>query len=475
MATFYFYDLETSGVNPKSSRIMQFAGRRVNERLEPIGEPDNFYIKLSRDVLPEPDAILLTGITPQQTLQDGLTEAEFLKYFHSDILQPNTTFVGFNNIRFDDEFIRYLLYRNFYDPYEWHWKDGCARWDMLDVVRMTRALRPEGIVWPRAADGSPTNRLESLTSVNHIEHTDAHTALSDVDATIAVARLILEKQPKLFHYLLDMKDKKKVRTLVASNSPFAYVSGRYESRYEKMTIALCAAELPDGSGALVYDLRYDPGAWAKRSDDELREALTSYNEDPAERLPYKTLQYNRCPSVAPFSVVDEASAERLAVDKTVIERHAASLAQHTDLTQRVLKLLDEKKKSYQTTLVPDDSDPDARLYDGFLPEGDRGICREVIAADPSQLAGLQPDFSDARLKGLFPLYKARNYPRLLTDAERVSWEAHVERKLFEGSPNQMERFVKRLVELAGRKGLTEHQRYLLEELKLYAESITPAD
>ena len=108
-ASFFFYDLETSGFNPRSARIMQFAGQRTDMDLKPIGEPVNCLIKLTPDVLPGPDAILVTGITPQKTLADGMTEAEFLRIFYEDVVKPDTIFTGFNNVRFDDEFMRFLL------------------------------------------------------------------------------------------------------------------------------------------------------------------------------------------------------------------------------------------------------------------------------------------------------------------------------------------------------------------------------
>ena len=152
---------------------MQFAGQRTGMDLNPVGEPYDILIKISEDILPEPDAILITGITPQKTIADGITEAEFLKIFDAEINQEGTIFVGFNSIRFDDEFMRFTRYRNFYDPYEWQWKDGRGRWEILDVARMTRALRPGGIQWPFGSDGKPTNRLELLADVNKLDHHSA--------------------------------------------------------------------------------------------------------------------------------------------------------------------------------------------------------------------------------------------------------------------------------------------------------------
>jgi len=473
--SFYFYDLETSGVSPKNDRIMQFAGQRTNENLEPIGDPTDVYVKLPKDVLPQPDAVMLTGITPQKTLQDGITEAEFTKFFEEEIAEPGTIFVGFNNIRFDDEFIRYAMYRNYHDPYEWHWKDGRSRWDILDVIRMTRALRPEGILWPFDSEGNSTNRLEMLTGANSLTHENAHTALSDVNATISLARLVMDKQPKLFTYLLNMREKSKVRQLVTTGEPFAYVSGKYEGRYEKMTVAVIAQELKDKSGALVFDLRYDPRVWASKSDAEILEAIDKRSDNPEDRLPFKTMQYNKCPSIAPYKVVNEECAERLAINRKQISDNFSYLQSSQELIERVMGLVENKKKAFQASFIPDISDPDGMLYDGFIPDADRAESRHLAKLGVTALAGYVGNFEDERLNALLPLYKARNFPKALTEKERQIWEEHVAKKLFDGSPNAMERYYKRLGELFLRDSLTQEQSYLLQELKLYAESITPAD
>ncbi|MEK7059749.1 MAG: exodeoxyribonuclease I, partial [Patescibacteria group bacterium] len=310
--SFFFYDLETSGFNPRLARAMQFAGQRTDMNLKPIGEPVNTLIKLTPDVLPEPDAVLVTGITPQQTLAEGVTEAEFLKLFYAEVAQPGTIFTGFNNVRFDDEFMRFLNYRNFYDAYEWHWQAGCSRWDILDIVRMTRALRPDGIEWPFASDGKPTNRLELLTKVNKLSHIKAHDALSDVMATIDVARLVREHQADLFEYLLKMRDKKTVAELVNKGEPFVYTSGRYSSEYLHTTVAVKLAEHPQAGSTLVYDLRQDPSVFLDMSVDQLVEAWRFTRDPDALRLPIKTLKHNRCPAIAPLGVVkDKTTEERI--------------------------------------------------------------------------------------------------------------------------------------------------------------------
>lgn len=454
---------------------MQFAGQRTDLGLKPVGEPVNFLIKITDDILPDVDATLITGITPQMTLADGLTEAEFLREFAENIATPGTVFVGYNTVRFDDEFMRCLHYRNFYDPYEWQWQDSRSRWDLLDVVRMTRALRPQGIEWPFDINGKPTNRLELLTGLNKLSHEHAHDALSDVNATIEVARLIRNKQSKLFDYLFAMRDKKKVAELVNKNEPFVYTSGRYASEHQKTTVALKICDHPKNNGsALVFDLRHDPAEWASQTAEQLAEAWRWKKDSDEPRLPVKTMAFNRCPAVAPLSVLDADSQERLSIDLAIIKKHHTVLEQAKDLADKLCKAVEILDKKQQTSLVSTDKDVDNCIYDGFFGERDKNAMRVVRAADPSELGNLGLKFDDHRLDALLPLYKARNYPKQLTAEERQEWEKFRTRKLFDGGQkSKLAKYFARLQEVASQPGLTGHQQYLLEELRLYAESIMP--
>ncbi len=488
-ASFFFYDLETSGFNPRSARIMQFAGQRTDMALKPIDDPVNVLIKLTPDVLPDPGAVLVTGITPQQTLADGLTEAEFLKLFYDKVSRPRTVFTGFNSIRFDDEFMRFINYRNFYDAYEWQWKDGQSRWDLLDVVRMTRALRPEGIIWPFTSEGKPTNRLELITKVNKLSHDNAHDALSDVKATILVADLIRHKQKDLFEYLLDMRDKKKVENLVLKGEPFTYTSGRYSGEYLHTTAAVLLSKHPQQDAALVYDLRFDPVQFIDMDIDELVEAWRFKRQpDDTVSLPVKTLKYNRCPAVAPLGVMkDGAAQERLQLSLTTVTKHLKTLRKHQagfagKVLQAVARLDEEREKQAPAPLPDDPLTVDGRLYDGFINDEDRQLSRAVRTARPEELSDLGDTLHDARLKNLLPLYKARNYPRQLTNDERTAWDVFCYKKLLEGGPDsRLAGYLSQLQELvshappAAVNGRSAKDRaYLLEELRLYGESIAPS-
>jgi exodeoxyribonuclease I len=477
MSSFFFYDLETSGVSPREARIMQFAGQRTDLNLKPIGNPYNILIKITEDVLPDPYAILVTGITPQKTLTDGITETEFVKIFLNEIVRPDTIFVGFNSIRFDDEFMRFLLWRNFADAYEWQWKNGCSRWDIMDVARMTRALRPNGIKWPFRPDGVPTVSLESLTSVNKISHSDAHDALSDVNATIEVARMINQNQPKLFEYLLSIRGKKEVAKIVESGQPFVYTSGKYANEFEKTTIVQSLGPHPDKQGVLVYDLRHDPTEWQKMSPEKLADAWKWKKDSKQPRVPVKTLQFNRCPSIAPLGVLDKESSNRLKLDTNNVQKNRKMLDQDKSFAanlREALKLLNQERE--QSQLLPDEAEVDARLYDGFIGDNDKKIAEKVREANTSEISKLANGFKDVRLKQLLPLYKARNYPASLSAEERADWSKYKNRILTSGGEkSRLSRFSRQLVELSEGKlrKLTDDERYILEELRLYAESILP--
>jgi exodeoxyribonuclease-1 len=473
--SFFFYDLETGGFSPRSARIMQFAGQRTDLDLKPIGQPFNELIKLTPDILPDPEALIVTGITPQQTLKDGLSEAEFLAKFHKQVVEPGTIFVGYNSVRFDDEFMRYLHYRNFYDPYEWEWQDGRSRWDLLDVVRLTRALRPDGIKWPFAPDGKPSNRLELLATVNKLDHANAHDALSDVMATIDLARLIKDRQPKLFEFLLELRDKKKVAELVnavetfdsAQAKPFVYTSGKYPGEFEKTTVAVKLANDISGQGALVYDLHFDPDDFTKLSPEELAE-IWKWQKDPeAKRLPVKTIKFNRCPAIAPLTVLDAASQKRIKLDQKTWKANLAKLRKAKDFEAKLREAQKLMEKQRQTSWVVDEQDVDAQLYEGFFDEHDRRNLLTVRTTKASELTGLSAHLHDQRLKSLLPLYKARNFPDSLTSNEQKTWQEYCEHKL----QATFVQFKARLKALIEADNLTNSQRQTLAKLQSYVSNM----
>ncbi len=468
--TFFFYDLETSGLSARDDRIMQFAGQRTSMDLQSIGDPVNVMVRLSDDSLPSPEALLVTGITPQQTLADGYSEAEFARMFTDEIAIPNTIMVGYNSVRFDDEFMRHTLWRNFYDPYEWSWAEGRSRWDLLDVVRLFRALRPSGIEWPVDSEGRSVNRLELLSKVNNLEHTHAHDALSDVEALIGVAKLLKSNQPKMFDYLLAMRDKKAVAELVnlENPEPFIYASGRYDGKYEKTTVAFPIAPGKKPGSVLVYNLRFSPNDYVDLSAEDIIKRLSaSYEERRADDfvpIPVKELMYNRCPAVAKISALDQSSQQRLDLDVETITKHRDQLLGHRDLVDKIAAAW------LNRPVFPKTAEVEGQLYDSFTPDVDKPKINAIRNATAETLADFHPNFVDDRLSELLFRYKARQFPSSLSADERMAWEQFKAEKFQRELPDYMARLAKIAADTTD-----SNKQFVLEELQLWVESIMPVD
>jgi exodeoxyribonuclease-1 len=468
--TFFFYDLETSGLNPRDDRIMQFAGIRTDMNLKQIGEPVNLLVKLNDDTLPSPEAVMVTGITPQQTQEEGYGEADFAKILINDIFIPDTIEVGFNNIRFDDEFIRHLLWRNFYDPYEWSWKNGRSRWDMLDVVRMTRALRPYGIKWPVDEKGVATNKLELISKLNNLNHIKAHDALSDVEVLIEVTKLVRSKQPQLYDYLLKMRDKNEIKKLVNLDvkQSFVYVSGRYDSQFNKATVDFPLTASKNGN-VIVYDLRYNPTPFTKMNTKDLaKKMFATWEErqaDNFEKIPVKELQYNRAPAVAPINVLEQGDGwKKIKLKQSTVDKHKKILLTAPEFAENIRSIY-ENREEYKKS-----PDPEAQLYDGFISDADKMRTEAVRNATENDLADFHPNFVDERLNPLLLHYKARNFPKSLSQDELNEWEKWRSKRIISGLPLYMNSLQK-----IAASTTDDNKLFILQELHLWAESIMPTD
>jgi len=419
--TLYWHDYETFGVDPRRDRPTQFAGLRTDEALNEVGEPLVIYCKPAQDVLPHPEACLLTGITPQLAVAKGVLEPEFVARIHAELAQPGTCGVGYNTLRFDDEVTRNALYRNFYDPYAREWQHGNSRWDLIDLVRMTYALRPDGIKWPLHDDGRPSFRLEDLAAANGIGHESAHDALSDVHATIALARLIRDRKPRLYDWLFQLRNKRRAAEQLdlVGHRPVLHTSRMYPSEIGCTTLIMpLVGEPGNNNSVLVYDLRQDPGPFMELDQDGLRDRLFTRAEDlpeGVERLPVKSVKINKCPALAPQKTLDEAAIERIAIDLDACARHWELLCANEDFMRRVAR-------AYTSREFSPVGDVDLALYEGFLNDEDRPLLANVRDASPQELAQTCFEFHDKRLPELLFRYRARNWPETLSTEEAQRWE-----------------------------------------------------
>ena len=425
--TFYWHDYETFGVDPRADRPAQFAGVRTDAELNPVEEPLEVWCRLSPDYLPHPEACLLTGIGPATVERLGVRERDFITAIHSQLARPETCTVGYNSLRFDDEVTRSTLFRNLLDPYGREWQNGNSRWDLLDVLRLARAFRPEGLVWPELEDGTPSFRLEHLTAANGIPHGAAHTALADVWATLAIARKLKEAQPRLWDYALKARNKHWVRTQVDPGHPQAiiHVSGMFKAAQGAFSLMWPVGDQPGRSNEiLLWDLRQPFEPFLDLDIAALRERLFTRSEELAlkgwSRLPVKTLHTNRCPMVVrDLRMLTPAVAERYGIDIPGAQARGAALQAQTGFLERL------RAANGATYSAVEGGDPDFSIYaGGFFSAADRTWMDRIVGTSPQELAALRPVFQDRRLADLFFRYRARNWPELLSPAEGIRWEAH---------------------------------------------------
>lgn len=475
--SFYWHDYETFGTDPRKDWPSQFAGIRTDEALNIVGEPLMIYCKPAADCLPQPEACLLTGISPLKMLKEGLIEKDFIARIHQEISQANTCSVGYNSIRFDDEVTRHALYRNFYDPYQREYMNGNSRWDIIDLVRMTYALRPEGIHWPVNEDGINSFKLELLSKANNIGHEAAHDALSDVHATINLARLIKEKQPRLFDFYFELRKKQKALELLqqAYHEPVIHVSSKYPIQQHCLALVMALAPEPrNGNGVVVCDLSKNLEQLLELDAETLRKFLYTRSDDlneGEERPPIKTVHANKSPALAPVNTLRKEDRERLALDTAQIEKNQGFIQKNAQaLRKKVTEILSENQ-------FKDSSDPDLMLYSGgFFNPKDKQKMQTLIPMDATALAKAQENlnFEDARIAEMLFRYRARNFPDSLQTEEQQQWKNFCQAKLkgeLESTSITISAYFEQLKVLKAQHASDKNRSQLLNELEEYGNRL----
>lgn len=424
----FWYDFETTGIDPRRDRPLQVAGVRTDLDLNEIEAPLNLHCQLSEDVLPHPAACLVTGILPATLQRLGLRERDFVQCLHEELRRPNTCSVGYNNLRFDDEMVRHSLYRNFHDPYAREWQQGNSRWDVLGLIRALYAFRPESLDWPQD-EQRVSLRLDRLTVANGIEHAQAHDALADVRATLALARLVRQRQPRLYDYLWTQRQKKAALARIRLLEPLLHVSGRFSAERHFLAAVLPLAWHPVNRNALIVcDLGLAPEPLLDLDVETLRERLYTRRDALAEGdlpVPLKLVQINKCPILAPFSVLRPADMERLQFDLAAVWRRVRQLLDQRATWQPKVQALYAEASG----LAAQEQEAEARLYDGFIAAEERQLCDQVHQCPAEQLGSRAWPFRDERHPELFFRYRARNFPELLTAEEEARWRQFCRQRL----------------------------------------------
>jgi exodeoxyribonuclease-1 len=460
--TFLWYDLETFGLNSRFDRIAQFAAIRTTLDFKPVGEALIYYSKLSKDYLPNIGACLVTGITPQECEEKGMSEELFISKINDEFSTPNTIVVGFNSIKFDDEFIRNSLYRNLEDPYKREYSNGCSRWDLLPLVRATHDLRPDNINWPPKKENNTFSfRLTELTEANNIEQVGAHDALVDVRATIAIAKLISEKQPRLFNWSLNLRKKFNVQKQLTSNEGkmLAVCDTKFTSEFGCTTLALNLTEIPNSSNVYMFDLTKDVTPLINASSKTILDVEGLFH-----------IAVNKCPFISPANVIDKETAKRNNIDLELCQRNADLIKQNPEIINHILDAVNNSSFDDEV------SDVDFKIYSGFFSYKDKDAFKKIKSAPVSEKLQIlkKTNFEDSRAKDLSYRYICRNFEKQLPEDEKNKWIEFCKNRI-ENPPlpieNNLEAFKEELITCRKDTTLTQRQDNTLKLLESYMEDV----
>ena len=426
--SFYWYDIESTGTSPRHDRIVQFASQRTDEELKPIGEPYTCLVRVPPEVLLKPGAMLITKLGPKILDEEGIEEWKLLGDLADHLSQGQTCIVGYNNIAFDDEFLRFSMYRNLRPPYEHEWKKGNSRMDLMIVLQLTCALRPEGLNWP-IKDGEPSYALADIAEANGLDTSSAHDAHVDVNLTLGMARLVKQAQPRLWEYACSLRSRDTALgyTTPLRKRPVLHVSKYYSKQRYCIAPVLPIVMRPERSNELiVVDLASDLSLIVDGTVEELRSKLfrSQEGEDPSQLRPgIHTIAMNKFPIIAPISTLRNEDAERLNIDKQEIGDACVRLNEIPDLPYRLQQVY-ETPPSFEAPQTAEEA-----LYEGFLPDEDSKECQEFWKDLDQGLPWRDARFSDQRLNDLRSRLKARIAPEAMNSDEKSQYRSFVKTRL----------------------------------------------
>lgn len=362
--TYLFYDTETTGLNICCDQVMQFAAIRTDLALHEI-ERVEFKVKLNPDVIPSPYALLTHRISIHDC-NDGLSEYEAAKKIHALFNQPNTISIGYNTLNFDDELLRFTFFRNLLTPYTHQYANGCSRMDIYPCVVFYYLYHRDFLNWPSNDEGVVNLKLENLATANQLEQLKAHDALSDVEATIALARKLQMKQQSWDYVRRYFNKNQELERLHKLDRMALMINGRLGAKqhYQAPVINL----------GQHYHYR-NQTVWLRLDDDKLT-ATTRTN------IPNNTWVFRKKLTEPPFLLPLTTKTQR-----HLSEERLQLAEQNYRWLQAQPELLKDIKAYYLNYTYPsiENLDPDAALYEaGFPSDLDQRLCAQFHNADLHQ-------------------------------------------------------------------------------------------
>jgi exodeoxyribonuclease-1 len=412
-----WYDIETTGTSSRFDQIMQFACIRTDDDLNIIDEPFEIRSRLRPHIVASPGALHVTG----QSIEDLLDPERPSHYEMVCAIREHLSgrcpsiFIGYNSLRFDEEFLRHAFYQCLHPPYLTN-TSGSGRADALLLMRAVARFHPGLLAIPENDEGKPTLKLDRLAPANGFTDFDAHDALADVHAMIAMCRIVREKAPETWERFILFARPEPVERFVADHDPLVLFEP-----YGVFGVANVVSPLGKGQGRLRYalDLLCDLDELAGLDEEQLAKRVARSPK------PVRRFRTNAAPLLwrladCPPEVLRDIPALELGA-------RAERVRQDEGFLLRLLAAAQAAEKVYEPSQHVEEG-----LYDGFWSRSDERVMDTFHKVPWERRVGLCGEFEDRRLRTLARRLIYFERPDLLTDSERRQFSDAIRRRTCSG-------------------------------------------
>ena len=402
MANFVFYDFETSSSNKYWGQIIQIGAVLTNDKLQ---ELDRFEsrCKLNPGIIPEAMALIVNQTTPKMLQSANLSHYQMIRQFVETLKRwGKATYIGFNSIDFDEEYLRNTLFQTLEYPYLTS-TNGNTRGDLLSLARAANFYYPDTLKNSTNAKGNAVYKLDQMAPINGIKH-DAHQALGDCIATLEIGKIILNKAPNVWRASLMTTDKTKALDLIKNELYFCT-----DEFYYGKSVAFCetfVCEHPIYKWAKCFDLKHDPDIYLKMNVQDLKEAM---GKKPKF---IRTIRHNKHPVIMNPSYAMNLDEYKILGPEKLRER-ANKIKNNKEFSEKVAIVLREEVEEKEQTKSQEDIPVEESIYKKFTPTEDNKLMNNFHEIEWEKKFGTLDKFQDERLKYFGHKLLYREKPELL--------------------------------------------------------------
>ena len=419
MSNFIFYDFETSSSNKFWGQIIQIGAILTNDNLEELDRYEA-RCRLSSSIVPEAMALIVNKSSPKMLKGANLSHYEMIRQFVDTLKKwGKATYIGYNSINFDEEFLRSTLFQTLEYPYLTS-TSGNSRGDLLSLARAANLYYPDTLKNPISAKGNAVYKLDQMAPLNNINHDDAHSAIGDVIATVGIAKIIYKKAANVWKasQLTTNKD----QTLEIIKKEIYFCTNEYFYGKSRPYVQTFVCEHPTYKWPKCFDLKHDPAIYLKMNKAELKEAMA---KNPKF---LRTVRHNKHPIIMNPSYGDIFEEYKLLGTQKLNERANQIKIDHK-FAERVSSILQDETDEKEHTKSQEDIFEEESIYKKFTSTEDNVIMPEFHKSEWKKKISVIEKFKDQRLHyfGRKLIYEEK--PELLSKTEYKQIQKNTAKRL----------------------------------------------